>query len=249
MALCGRRASGGAIAFNAAPHERDGVPALSAGPTVSVVGRGAGAPTRTVLENDHIRVELNADGHIVSLVDRVADREVIPPGPRATSSSSIRISPTTGRHGTSTRSTAIPGRTWALPRASRLSRAGRARRPSSSSTPLGTSRAVQTLAFGGGQRALVVETEVDWHEHERLLKVALPVDVHADRSTSEIQFGHLQRPTHTNTSWDIARFEYVAHRFVHVGEAGYGVAMVNRRDIRPRGDGPREAEGGRAERW
>ena len=23
----------------------------------------------------------------------------------------------------------------------------------------------------------------------------------------EIQFGHLQRPTHFNTSWDVARFE------------------------------------------
>ncbi len=75
--------------------------------------------------------------------------------------------------------------------------------------------------------ALVIETEVDWHEHERLLKVAIPIDVHADRSTSEIQFGHVHRPTHENTSWDSARFEFVAHRFLHVGEPGYGVAIVN----------------------
>ena len=31
----------------------------------------------------------------------------------------------------------------------------------------------------------------------------------------------------SNTSWDAARFEFVAHRFVHVGEPGYGVAVVN----------------------
>ncbi|HXW78378.1 MAG TPA: glycoside hydrolase family 38 C-terminal domain-containing protein, partial [Acidimicrobiales bacterium] len=43
----------------------------------------------------------------------------------------------------------------------------------------------------------------------------------------EIQFGHVERPTHTNTSWDAARFEFVAHRFVHVGEPDYGVAIVN----------------------
>jgi alpha-mannosidase len=81
--------------------------------------------------------------------------------------------------------------------------------------------------LAAGAEALVVETDVDWREHERLLKVSLPIDVHADRSLSEIQFGHVQRPTHTNTSWDDARFEFVAHRFVHVGEAGYGVAIVN----------------------
>ena len=35
------------------------------------------------------------------------------------------------------------------------------------------------------------------------------------------------RPTHTNTSWDAARFETCAHRWVHVGEPGYGVAVAN----------------------
>ncbi len=55
----------------------------------------------------------------------------------------------------------------------------------------------------------------------------MPVDVHADSATSEIQFGHVERPTHTNTSWDAARFETVAHRWVHVGEPGFGVAVTN----------------------
>ena len=35
------------------------------------------------------------------------------------------------------------------------------------------------------------------------------------------------RPTHTNTSWEAAKFEIVAHRWLHVGEPGYGVAVVN----------------------
>jgi alpha-mannosidase len=50
--------------------------------------------------------------------------------------------------------------------------------------------------------------------------------VHADRSAAEIQFGHVHRPTHTNTSWDAARFEVYGHRWVHVAEAGYGVAVL-----------------------
>ena len=51
--------------------------------------------------------------------------------------------------------------------------------------------------------------------------------VHADRAASEIQFGHVNRPTHANTSWDAARFETVAHRWVHVGEPGFGVVVAN----------------------
>jgi alpha-mannosidase len=51
--------------------------------------------------------------------------------------------------------------------------------------------------------------------------------VHADRTAAEIQFGHVYRPTHTNTSWEMARFEVYGHRWVHAGEHGYGVALIN----------------------
>ena len=64
-------------------------------------------------------------------------------------------------------------------------------------------------------------------ERETLLKAAFPLAVHAERSTAETQFGHVHRATHTNTSWDAARFEICAHRWLHVGEPGYGVAVVN----------------------
>ncbi len=70
-------------------------------------------------------------------------------------------------------------------------------------------------------------TEVDWHEHHTVLKAAFPVDVRATEATYQVQFGHLRRPTHTNTSWDVARFEVSAHQFADLGEHGYGVALMN----------------------
>jgi alpha-mannosidase len=107
----------------------------------------------------------------------------------------------------------------------------------------GRSTIVQTIALGPGREAVDITVEADWHERHRLLKLVFPLDVHADRSTSEIQFGHLDRPTHANTSWDEARFEFVAHRWLRVGEHGYGVAVANdstfghsvKREIRPDG--------------
>jgi alpha-mannosidase len=70
-------------------------------------------------------------------------------------------------------------------------------------------------------------TRVNWHEHHVLLKVAFPFDLRAQRATHEIQYGALERPTHRNTSWEQARFETAAHRWVDVSEADYGVSLLN----------------------
>ncbi|ONI84818.1 alpha-mannosidase [Saccharothrix sp. ALI-22-I] len=91
----------------------------------------------------------------------------------------------------------------------------------------GASRITQTIRVRAGSLRVDIETEIDWHESEKILKAAFPIDVHADRSSAEIQFGHVHRSTHTNTSWDAARFEVYAHRWVHVAEPGYGVAVLN----------------------
>ncbi len=91
----------------------------------------------------------------------------------------------------------------------------------------GDSRVEETVSLSASARALDIRFDIDWHERQKLLKLAFPLDVHAERAASEIQFGHIYRPTHANTSWDAARFESVAHRWVHVGEPGYGVAVAN----------------------
>jgi alpha-mannosidase len=83
------------------------------------------------------------------------------------------------------------------------------------------------LSLAPGERRLGIDTEVDWHETEKFLKLAFPLDVHAERYASETQFGHFYRPTHTNTSWEAAKFEACNHRFVHMEEPGWGVALVN----------------------
>jgi alpha-mannosidase len=85
----------------------------------------------------------------------------------------------------------------------------------------------QTITLRAGSPRIDVETDIDWHETEKILKAAFPVDIRAPHSSAEIQFGHIQRPTHTNTSWEAARFEVSGHRWVHIGEPGYGVAVIN----------------------
>jgi alpha-mannosidase len=91
----------------------------------------------------------------------------------------------------------------------------------------GHSTITQTMRLPAGSRRLEFYTEVDWHERHRFLKVAFPVAVRSPRATYEIQHGHIERPTVSNTSWDEARFEVCAHRWADLSEAGYGVALLN----------------------
>uniref|UniRef100_A0A7N6AJ25 Alpha-mannosidase 2C1 n=1 Tax=Anabas testudineus TaxID=64144 RepID=A0A7N6AJ25_ANATE len=70
-------------------------------------------------------------------------------------------------------------------------------------------------------------TEVKWAESHKFLKVEFPVRVRSANATYEIQFGHLQRPTHRNTSWDWARFEVWGHKWSDLSEHNFGVALLN----------------------
>ncbi len=70
-------------------------------------------------------------------------------------------------------------------------------------------------------------TIIDWRERHMLLKVAFPVDILSPYATYEIQWGNTQRPTHHNTSWDWARFETCAQKWVDLSEGDYGVSLLN----------------------
>ena len=91
----------------------------------------------------------------------------------------------------------------------------------------GKSRIVQDVIVVADSKRVDFVTEIEWQETHKLLKVAFPVNVLSSRATYEIQFGHVERPTHYNTSWDLARFEVCAQKWADLSEADYGVALLN----------------------
>jgi alpha-mannosidase len=91
----------------------------------------------------------------------------------------------------------------------------------------GQSVLVQLVRLEAGSPLLRFETELDWHEDHRLLKVSFPLAVQSPRASYEVQFGHLERPTHDNTTWDAARYEVCAHTWADLSESGFGVALLN----------------------
>ncbi|WP_432167555.1 alpha-mannosidase [Streptomyces sp. bgisy031] len=215
----------GTLVFNSAPHTRDGVPAGGARTAVvegeaAIASRAAGG---FVLENGLLRVEIDGRGLVVSAYDLVAGRETVAPGRAA---NLLQIHPD------------FPNMwdAWDVDEFYRntvtdLVDADEVAPGDGASVRIvrtfGDSRVTQVLSLAAGERRLGIDTEVDWHETEKFLKLAFPLDIHAERYASETQFGHFYRPTHTNTSWEAAKFEACNHRFVHIEEPGWGVSLVN----------------------
>ncbi|CAH3126967.1 unnamed protein product [Porites lobata] len=69
-------------------------------------------------------------------------------------------------------------------------------------------------------------TKVNWQENRKFLKVEFPFDVRSMNATYEIQFGHIQRPTHCNTAWDWAKYEVCGHKWADLSEHDWGVALM-----------------------
>ncbi len=89
------------------------------------------------------------------------------------------------------------------------------------------SRIVQTIYLYAETPRVDIRTEIDWREHLILLKDLFPVDIHTEEATFDIQYGNVTRPTYSNTSWDFAKFEVCAHKWIDLSEWGYGVSFLN----------------------
>jgi alpha-mannosidase len=217
------------IRFNAVPMSVDGVPALGVSAAPAPTGPSVTAQfdgEQWLVDNGVLRITIGADGTITSLVDTRYDRELVAEGSRLNDlvlhhdlpnafdawdlDASYRATAEPLRVIDSLRVTEGPDAVVVEVRRSQ-----------------GASAYTQTITVPAGADRVDFTIDVDWHEREKLLKAMFGMDVRADQATAEIQFGHLRRPTHDNTTWDEAKFEVCAHRWVHVGEPGFGVAIAN----------------------
>ena len=68
---------------------------------------------------------------------------------------------------------------------------------------------------------------LDWREPQKMLRTGFPVDMMATEATCEIQFGAIKRPTHSNTTWDMAKDEVAANKWIDISDAAHGLALLN----------------------
>jgi alpha-mannosidase len=244
------------LLFNAAPFARGGAPALGAAPAVHAgaaagaasdapaPGQAAGSSPSTaspapvsarvtvardergiVLRNELVEIVVSAEGLVTSAVDLATGRDAIAPGGEANLLQLHQDFPNMWD-------------AWDVDRYYR-NRVEDLRAVDALSVAedengvhvtidrtFSASSVRQVLTLGPGSRVLRIDQSTDWHETEKFLKVAFPLDVRAEHTAAETQYGYYKRVTHTNTSWEAAKFETSMHRFVLAEEPGFGVALV-----------------------
>jgi alpha-mannosidase len=180
-----------------------------------------------VLENELVRYELAGDGTIARIYDKAAGREMMRPGQSGNRLSLYEDRPANWD-------------AWdvdiyyenqliqqAEPTGWRWLGDGPVAQMILLQFRIGESTIEQRLCLAANCKRLDFVTRISWHERHRMLRVAFDADVTAAEASYEIQYGTVKRPTHRNTSWDMAKFETVGHRFVDLSEPTHGVALLN----------------------
>lgn len=202
---------------------------------------------RIFIDNGLLKVTIESDGHISSLYDSTAQREVVPQGSSLGGYELLRNEPEMWD-------------AWEISRDALLS-----------STPMENSHIVSAQIAPDECAKVVIATEsndariettvslapeslhldfaatIDWRAEEKFLKVGIPVTLQPRTAQFECQYGMVERPVIKNTPGDDAMFESCTHRFIRLSDPEYAVSVVNAStygaDTKPL---PRDSAAGRA---
>ncbi|WP_428242361.1 alpha-mannosidase [Gynuella sp.] len=187
---------------------------------------GALSVSETHLENRHIRVLLNADGTLASILHKASGRETLADrGNQLWAYTADK--PRNWDAWDVEEDFAARGEEIIDLQSLQVVESGSHRVAIRLVRQFRDSHICQTYSLTANGKRLDIHTELDWHDRRILLKTLTPVAVKAREATCECAYGVVKRPTHENTSWDAAMFEAAAHRFADLSEPGFGVALLN----------------------
>jgi alpha-mannosidase len=176
------------------------------------------------IENDFFQVRFDEDGTISGIYDKKNGREVIEEGNRFQLFEDVP-----GRYAAWDIVPMYKDREFEVPPIvrSEIVEIGPVRLVLRQERSLMNSKMVQNIILYRSLPRIDFETEIEWGERDRLLKVGFLVNVNAMRATYDMSYGYIERPTHANTSWDAAKFEVCGHLWADLSEGDYGVSLLN----------------------
>ena len=182
---------------------------------------------KDLLENDYLRVKFNNAGDITSIFDKITRHEILPEG--TISNQWIAFEDRPLNWDAWDIDIFYGDKKWLAEPASSIKviKNDPTRAALEIKRQILSSTYTQRISLDHNSARLDFDTEIDWQERKILLKAAFPVNVLSPTATYEIQWGNVERPTHHNTSWDWARFETAAQKWVDLSEGGYGVSLIN----------------------
>jgi alpha-mannosidase len=184
--------------------------------------------SETHLENELLKIAFDAAGEITSIFDKTRNRETLEPGKTANRLIAYEDKPMEWDAWDIDRY--FEEQFWPLADGKALIsvvETGPHRAAIRVERTYQKSTIVQVISLAAGARQVEFDTFIDWQERQTVLKAQFPFDLNTSDIRSEIQFGHVKRSTHRNTSWDKARFEASMHRWIDLSEADFGVALLN----------------------
>ncbi|HOK70672.1 MAG TPA: alpha-mannosidase, partial [Bacillota bacterium] len=179
------------------------------------------------LENAYFELQLDEKGTFISIYDKVNQRQVLKKDERGNRLLAFQDMPANWQNWDIDIS--YQEKVWEVDRVDKMEivEEGPVRAGIRIHKTFFDSKIVQDVLIYSDIPRIDFKTYIDWKQSQILMKAAFPVDVNAEKAAYEIQFGNVERPTHWNTSWDVARFEVCGHRWADLSEGGYGVSLMN----------------------
>ncbi len=181
-----------------------------------------------VLENEFIRVKINPEGQLVSLLEKASGRECM--DKNMTANQFILYEDIPAEYDAWNVDVYYDEKVLQYPIAStvKLIENNPLRVKVEFEMPVGKkSHLWQIVSLTAISAQVEFETRVDWQEEHAFLRVNFPLNLRANFATYETQFGLLQRSTRRNTSFELAQFEVPAQRWADLSEPDFGVALLN----------------------
>ncbi|KAK4498692.1 hypothetical protein PRZ48_009202 [Zasmidium cellare] len=186
-----------------------------------------------LLENSKLSVKVS-DGVITSLYDKSAKRESIPKGSKANQLVIFDDKPLYWQawdvevfHLHSRKELPATPNTTSITENSPFRVAVTTTTKISDESWIKTTISLSAVTSSSPTSYVEVAAEVEWRETMKFLKVEFPTNVKNTEASYETQFGLVKRPTHYNTTWDMAKFEVCCHKWADLSEHGYGVSVLN----------------------
>jgi alpha-mannosidase len=183
--------------------------------------------TEYSMENIYFSIRLNEKGHFTSIYDKAAGRNILKPGECGNVIVSYEDRP--HQFDAWNLEPYYEEKSWDVDDVAAIEvlERGPVRGTLRISRKYLDSRIVQEISVYSELPRIDIKNRIDWKEKQIFVKSYFPLDIHTNEATYEIQFGNVKRPTHYNTSWDQARFEVCAHKWLDVAEDSYGVSFLN----------------------
>jgi alpha-mannosidase len=199
-----------------------GVPASVSEP-VRLIAKGK----EYILENGYLKVVIDHEAYIISIIDKTEDRELIPPGKRGGVWQLFEDRP-------------ADWEAWDIDEFYaekpclddtlifiRIEKVTPLRCVLSVCRMISKSEIITEISLDAESRMIRFHNQINWQERRVLLKLAFPLNIMSNQVRCDIQWGNITRPTRRNTSWDRAMFEICAHKWVDISEGNYGVSLLN----------------------